>query len=81
MGIVYYRRVRYVCEKNKAMETIENLYDKFAAIVVDTPPQQWPAKTFEGICRHLGADRKELDKHIKQETGFSGDEIVSRCCK
>lgn len=63
------------------MESIEKLYDKFAAIVVDTPVAEWPGKTFSEICRSIGADESALDNYIKNETGVSGDEIVARCCK
>lgn len=63
------------------MECIEKYYELFSAMMVDTPPEQWPGKTFSQICRSLGAPEKQLDDYIKNETGFSGDEIVRRCCK
>ncbi|MBR6346871.1 MAG: hypothetical protein IKR69_05730 [Bacteroidales bacterium] len=63
------------------MDQIIKIYDKFSAMMVDTPVEQWPGRTFSEICRSLGADEAALDAYIKEETGFTGDEIVARCCK
>ena len=63
------------------MDTITHAYEVFGDLMTNWAPKAWPAKTFPGLCRYLDVPEEELNAVILEETGRSGAEIMSRCCK
>ena len=64
-------------KKHIDMENIIEKYRIFEKLIDEEQVYKDGTAGFGRICRAIGADPERLDALIKEETGFSGQEIIS----
>ena len=61
-------------ENSHAME--KGKYELFAVLLEEEKIHLVPGVTFEGICRWIGEDTKEMDSYLESELGCNGKGIL-----